>query len=289
MLVLQIRSVHLPQDAPVGLSPARPRHLPRRVFGIFLPCCTFWSIDQPMVMAASTPNSAGAIVFLAAQVSATQFVICCVRQRTVSRLAEAHSCIHLDVNPQVPSINRTAYMLIETQLNASMAQLVTRIKHMPNVMLTGLDETNTLKSRPMAPIGVDRLGAIWFFADLRSATVKRLALLHLNFAETATSSYVSISGHGELDVERQHIAQLWNSSSIRWFPDGPTSANLALLKFIPEQAEYWDGAQNRMVRLLAPASSYVSGNHSPRIRRDRPTKPPERIVVRQGNTAVVQS
>jgi general stress protein 26 len=150
-------------------------------------------------------------------------------------------------------------MRIAAQLNASMALLAVRIRKMANTMLTGLDETNSLKSRPMTPLEIDSAGAIWFFADLRSTTVKRLAVLHLGFSDPATAAYVSISGHGELDVNRDHIEALWNPASIRWFPDGVSSPNLALLKFVPERAEYWDAAQSRMVRTFAPISAYVSG------------------------------
>lgn len=150
-------------------------------------------------------------------------------------------------------------MRIAAQLNASMALLVERIRKMSSAMLTGLDEANSLKSRPMTPLEIDSAGAIWFFADLRSTTVKRLAVLHLSFSDSATASYISISGRGELDVNRQHIEALWNPSSIRWFPEGPRSTDLALRKFIPESAEYWDAAQSRMVRTFAPASAYVTG------------------------------
>ena len=164
------------------------------------------------------------------------------------------------------------------QLNAAMAPLVVRIRQMSNAMLTGLDDTNSLKSRPMTPLEIDSAGAIWFFVDLRSATVKRLAVLHLSFSDPVNARYVSISGRGELDVNRQHIEALWNASSIRWFPDGASSTNLALLKFIPERAEYWDAAQSRMVRTFAPSSAYITGA---RAQANRHRVPPDIDRARQ--------
>ena len=44
-----------------------------------------------------------------------------------------------------------------------------------------------------------------------------------------------------------------------WFPDGPSSPNLALLKFVPGAAEFWDASSCRMVRLYAVVASIVSG------------------------------
>lgn len=44
-----------------------------------------------------------------------------------------------------------------------------------------------------------------------------------------------------------------------WFPDGPSSPNLALLKFVPGAAEFCDASSCRMVRLYAVDASIVSG------------------------------
>jgi hypothetical protein len=44
-----------------------------------------------------------------------------------------------------------------------------------------------------------------------------------------------------------------------WFPDGRTSNELALLKVVPSNAEYWDAPHSKMVRLFAMAVSVVAG------------------------------
>ena len=43
------------------------------------------------------------------------------------------------------------------------------------------------------------------------------------------------------------------------FPDGPASRHLALLKVVPDKAEYWDAPNSPTVRLLALAASAMSG------------------------------
>ena len=44
-----------------------------------------------------------------------------------------------------------------------------------------------------------------------------------------------------------------------WFPDGPDSSNLALLKFIPDRADYWDGPSSKMVRAFGMIASVIAG------------------------------
>ncbi|MEO6118650.1 MAG: pyridoxamine 5'-phosphate oxidase family protein, partial [Methylotenera sp.] len=69
----------------------------------------------------------------------------------------------------------------------------------------------------------------------------------------------SISGIGEINTDRAHIERLWTAFAKPWFPEGPESINLALLKFIPNTAEYWDAPHNKMVRMFAMAASVVIG------------------------------
>ena len=42
-------------------------------------------------------------------------------------------------------------------------------------------------------------------------------------------------------------------------PDGPDSPNLALLKFIPDTADYWDAPNSKMIRTFGVIASIVAG------------------------------
>ena len=150
-------------------------------------------------------------------------------------------------------------MKIESQTSAERTHLAELIEPMTVAMLTTVDDSGALQSRPMAPLALDGQGAIWFFTDLRSAKAHQLQRANLCFVDTAKASYVSLSGHGELSTDRAHIEALWTPFARPWFPDGPESTNLALLKFVPDTAEYWDAPHSRMVRMLAVAASVVAG------------------------------
>ena len=144
------------------------------------------------------------------------------------------------------------------QSTAELTQLCKLIEDLSVAMLTTIDADGALSSRPMTPLEMDGDGAIWFFTDSRSANSERLTNAHLSFADEARGTYVSLSGRGEIQMDRAHIERLWTPFAKPWFPDGPDSPNLALLKFVPDTAEYWDAPHSKMVRMFAIATSIVA-------------------------------
>ena len=149
-------------------------------------------------------------------------------------------------------------MKIEPQTSTELIELAKRVDGIKIVMMTTLDPQGALVSRPMSPIEMDVKGAIWFFSDLRSEKVEHLRVVNVALSDEDNGTYVSISGRGEMHAERAHIEKLWTPFARPWFPDGPDSANLALLKFVPQTAEYWDAPNSKMVRMFAMAASIAA-------------------------------
>jgi general stress protein 26 len=133
------------------------------------------------------------------------------------------------------------------------------IKDMSVGMLTTLNSHNALVSRPMAALELDGDGALWFFTDKNSEKVESLNTMNLSFTDEGDGTYVSLSGRGELHSNPERIKELWTSFAKPWFPDGPDSPNLVMLKFVPNTAEYWDAPHSKMVRMFAMAASITAG------------------------------
>ena len=159
-------------------------------------------------------------------------------------------------------------MNIKSQKSAEQTQLGEMIKDMSVAMLTTFDEEEgLLKSFPMSPLEMCEQGAIWFLTDSNSSKVKHLQVINLAFSNEPESTYVSISGHGEMINDQARIEDLWTPFARPWFPKGVDSENLVLLKFVPHTAEFWDAPNSKMVRMLAMAASIVAakpigmGNH----------------------------
>jgi general stress protein 26 len=150
-------------------------------------------------------------------------------------------------------------MKIEPQRNPELKRLAEMVKDMNVAMLTSLNDEGQLVARPMAPLQMDAEGAIWFFTDVHSEKVEFLQHFNLSFSDEKNATYVSLSGHGELSQDRDRITALWTPFVRPWFPDGPETANLALLKFVPHAADCWNASDSKMVRMLAMAASVAAG------------------------------
>ncbi len=150
-------------------------------------------------------------------------------------------------------------MKVQAQTGSDRIKLGELLAGMSVAMLTTVNLQGDLISRPMSPLEMDNKGALWFFTDLRSAKIERLGAVNLSFTDTAKAVYVSLSGRGEIHAEHAHITALWTPLASPWFPEGPDSSNLALLKFVPDTAEYWDAPSSRMVRMFAMVASVVAG------------------------------
>lgn len=149
-------------------------------------------------------------------------------------------------------------MKIHTQSTEELRKLGELIEDLDIAMLTFIDDSGALISQPMGPIEMDEAGNIWFFTDSTSEKAQHLEQLNLAFSGEPDGIYVSLSGSGELVTDQSRKEELWSPFVKPWFPEGPESPTLALLKFVPHTAEYWDAPHSKVVRLFAMAASIVA-------------------------------
>jgi general stress protein 26 len=150
-------------------------------------------------------------------------------------------------------------MKIQTQNTPEQIKLGELVEDMSVAMLTTFNDAGLLDSRPMAPLEMDSDGAVWFFTEHDSNKTSYLSTANLAFSDSSNSTYVSLAGRGEIHKNKDDIHRLWTVFAKPWFPDGPDSPKLALLKFIPTSAEYWDAPSSKTVRLFSLAASIVTG------------------------------
>ena len=139
-------------------------------------------------------------------------------------------------------------------------ELITGIRF---AMLTTVDSDGTLRSRPMAlqedaPFD----GDIWFFTDENSGKVFEIDRDHhvnVAFSDPAHNRYVSASGLATLSTDKAKIHAKWKPALKAWFPDGPDSEGIALLKIKVSGIEYWDAPNNAMVHLFGVVKATLTG------------------------------
>jgi general stress protein 26 len=137
------------------------------------------------------------------------------------------------------------------------------IKDIDLCMLTTVDESDDLHSRPMSLNGdVDDSGNLWFFTSSNShkaSEIERTPNVNVSFIDTDQQHYVSISGDAELVRDKQKIKELWKPILKAWFPDGPDQADIALLKVKVKKAEYWDTPSSTIAQAISFVSAIFSG------------------------------
>lgn len=137
------------------------------------------------------------------------------------------------------------------------------IKDIDLCMLTTVDESDDLHSRPMSLNGdVDEQGNLWFFTSSNSHKaneIERTPNVNVSFIDTDQQHYVSISGDAELVRDKQKIKELWKPVLKAWFPDGPDQPDVALLKVKVKKAEYWDTPSSTIAQAISFVSAIFTG------------------------------
>ena len=137
------------------------------------------------------------------------------------------------------------------------------VKDIDFCMLTTVDESGDLHSRPMSSNGdIDPNGDIWFFTNSSShkvSEITKLPKVNVSFADPENQRYISVSGTAQLVRDRAKIDELWRPQFKMWFPEGKEDPEVALLRVTLEKAEYWDSPSSTIAYALSFVSSLVTG------------------------------
>ena len=123
-------------------------------------------------------------------------------------------------------------------------------------------DDNKFRSRPMSTAQFDDEGNIWFFTNEFSAKADEIEANHqvcLAYSSPSKNTYISINGTAVVVNDGTKMKELYNPILKAWFPEGLDDPKLALLKVIPEGAEYWDSSSSKMVILFGMAKAIIKG------------------------------
>ena len=126
-------------------------------------------------------------------------------------------------------------------------------------MLTTINEEGALVSRPLAVQDVLDDGDIWFFTGLGTSQVSHVrADPRVNVSFGNRTEWVSVAGTAEVVTDRQKIHDMWNQVVEAWFPDGPDTPEVVLLRVDSDSAEYWTSPGGRAATVLQWIKSKVT-------------------------------
>ena len=81
----------------------------------------------------------------------------------------------------------------------------------------------------------------------------------VNVSTSASSSWVSLTGHAVVVDDLEKKRQLWNAVVEAWFPDGPEDPDVVLLRVDAASAEYWDSPGGRLASVISFAKAKLTG------------------------------
>ncbi|WBB79976.1 pyridoxamine 5'-phosphate oxidase family protein [Micromonospora sp. WMMD882] len=129
-------------------------------------------------------------------------------------------------------------------------------------MLTTIGVDGRQVSRPMALQEAEFDGDLWFFTHAESAKVRQIRVnpeVNVAFSDQRRHAWVSVSGSARESVDRGRAERLWHPLLRTWFPDGPDTPGLTLLRVHASSAQYWDSPGGAVVHLVGLARAAVTG------------------------------
>jgi len=135
------------------------------------------------------------------------------------------------------------------------------IKDIKVAMLTTIRGEGQFSSRPMAVTGNEFDGDVYFLTRASSrkvAEIDRDSRVSVSFADPKHERYVSMVGRANLVADRNMVRSLWDPTFKAWFPVGAEDPELAAVRVIVDEAEYWDGP-TMIAQIFGVAKGVLTG------------------------------
>ncbi|GIW97092.1 MAG: hypothetical protein KatS3mg111_0425 [Pirellulaceae bacterium] len=145
------------------------------------------------------------------------------------------------------------------------------IENAPVVMLTTVDPSGMLFSRPMVNINREFDGDFWLFTefdDPKANEIRADSHVNVSIADIDHGRYASLSGTAKLVEDPKRVELLWTPECAEWFPDGPENSSLVLIHVEVATAAYWDRKQGVMGKLVGLLRRAITGDTSESIQHE---------------------
>lgn len=114
--------------------------------------------------------------------------------------------------------------------------------------------------RPMAIGHTDDDGTLWFLTGLTAGKVAELARdPHALVSLAESDKYIVMTGEAQIVRDPQKARALWKEPFRVWFK-GPDDPALTLIRFQPDEGEYWNNAGAQGIKqAFRAARAYIKG------------------------------
>lgn len=133
------------------------------------------------------------------------------------------------------------------------------MKRHPICMLT-TQGTEGLTGRPMTVAKVEDDGEVWFFSSAGSEPVEDISVREgVNVTFAGKDQWLSVRGSAAVITSEPKAREMWNQAVAAFYPEGPGSEDLVLLRIRPEGAQYWESPGGTIATIFNWAKARISG------------------------------
>ncbi|MBB3156342.1 general stress protein 26 [Microbacterium proteolyticum] len=127
-------------------------------------------------------------------------------------------------------------------------------------MVTTRAEDGALHAHPLTVQETESDGDLWFIVGTHASAVAHVRRdPKVGLAFSSDSTWLSLAGEAEVVDDLAKLKELWSTSVEAWFPDGPESPDVTLLRVNTLSGEYWGSAGGRIATAIALVTSKVTG------------------------------
>ncbi|QQO12543.1 pyridoxamine 5'-phosphate oxidase family protein [Bradyrhizobium diazoefficiens] len=130
-----------------------------------------------------------------------------------------------------------------------------------------------LRARPLEARPDREAGLIYFVTGLHSPKEDEIASapdVGLVFIDPDDKAYLSITGRASILRDVEKTKAVWRKTDEVWWPDGPASPDVSLLRIEPVTAELWDGPASAAVTAFEFVKARLTGQE-PKLGQNRKT------------------
>ena len=101
-------------------------------------------------------------------------------------------------------------------------------------------------------------GDNWFFSHADANKVRQIEgddRVHLTFADAERAAFISVWGRGQIVDDPEMKKALWQKELERWFPDGPESDDVTLVRVRAHQIQAWGSLGDHTLDLSDDAAA----------------------------------
>lgn len=144
--------------------------------------------------------------------------------------------------------------------NEDIHKVIDMIGHHRICMMTAVGADNTLQGWPMTVMKVEDDGELWFFSSIGASPVEEVGTeSQVNLSFTGKNDWLSVHGFAAIITSEPKAREMWNEAAAAFYPDGPESKDLVLIRVRPEGAQYWESPGGAISTAFQWAKARMTG------------------------------